>query len=233
MNHTQLIAALDTMADPTVAPYQNKIVSDTGYPMRCVRVPELRKLAKQAAKGDWRQLLADARWETYEEVLVIGLAIAYAKGTFQEKTDALTRLLPHLDSWALTDSIVPTLKLKPDEREQGWDFAMDCLKSDREYTIRFGIIMLLVYYLTPQDIKRTAKILTAIRDDRYYVRMAAAWCLAELGTHDYSLAEEILKAGVLDTFTHNMTIRKLRESYRITPEQKAAAAALRRKENRT
>lgn len=230
MTYHQLLSNLDAMADPTVAPYQNKVVSDTDYPMRCIRVPVLRKLAKDAAKGDWRALLAQARFETYEEVLVIGLGIAYAKAPFEDKVDPLRTLLPHLDSWALTDSIVPTLRISMQERETAWEFAMECLSDKKEYTIRFGVIMILDYFLTPDRIQQAAQCLTAIRDERYYVRMAVAWCLAEMAVHDYERVEKILKAAELDTFTQNMTIRKMRESYRITPEQKAAVAALKRKE---
>lgn len=232
MDWEELAAALDAMADPTVARYQNTVISDTNYPMRFIRVPELRKLAKHAAKGDWRGLVRRGRYETYEEVLVIGLAVAYAKAPLADKLEELRLLLPHLDSWALTDSIVPTLKLKPNEREPAWDFAMECLKSPLEYTVRFGVVLLLDYFLTPEDLPRTAGALCAIRDERYYVRMAVAWCLAEIAVHDCERVENILKSGVLDDFVQNMTIRKMRESYRITPEQKAAAAALKRKEKK-
>ena len=60
--------------------------------------------------------------------------------------------------------------------------------------------------------------------------MAAAWLLAEMGVHDCGRVMDILRSGVLDEFTHNMTIRKMRESYRISQDMKTAAAALKRKE---
>lgn len=232
MTYREWIAALDAMADPALAPYQHTIISDTHYPMRCIRMPQLRKLAKEAAKGDWQAMLPQLRWETYEEVLAAGLIIAYAKAPFGEKLEPLRQLLPHLDSWAMTDSIVPTLKIKPEERSLAWDFAMECLAGTGEYTVRFGIVMLLDYFLTPEAIPLVARRLAAIRDDRYYVRMAVSWCLAELAVQDYERVEKLLENGSLDTFTHNMTIRKMRESYRITPQQKAAALLLKRKESK-
>lgn len=232
MTHQELIAQLDALADPTVAPYQNTIISDTGYPMRCIRMPVLRKLAQTVAREDWRTLLIGARFETYEEVMVIGLAVAYAKVPFADKLEPLWRIIPRLDSWALTDCIVPTLKIKDNEKELAWKLAMECLADEKEYTIRFGIILLLDYFLTPDTIPQTAECLTAIQDERYYVRMAVSWCLAEMAVHDYDRVEKILQSGALDTFTHNMTIRKMRESYRINAEQKAAVAVLRRKEKK-
>lgn len=232
MTHQELITQLDALSDPTVAPYQNKIVSDTGYPMRCIRMPVLRKLAQTAARGDWRGLLADARFETYEEVMVIGLAVAYAKVPLADKLEALRLLIPRLDSWALTDCIVPTLKIKENDKELAWELAMECLADEKEYTIRFGIILLLDYFLTPDTIPQTADCLTSIRDGRYYVRMAVSWCLAEMAVHDFDRVKRMLENGILDTLTHNMTIRKMRESYRITADQKTAVTALRRKEKK-
>ena len=232
MTYQELIAQLDTLSDPTVASYQNTIISDTSYPMRCIRMPVLRKLAQTVAREDWRTLLANARLDSYEEVMVMGLAVAYAKMPLADKLEALWHIIPRLDSWALTDCIVPTLKIKENEKELAWKLAMECLADEKEYTIRFGIILLLDYFLTPDRIPQTALCLTAIRDERYYVRMAIRWCLAEMSVHDYDRVENILKSGVLDTFTHNMTIRKVRESYRICAERKIAVAAFRRKEKK-
>ena len=232
MTYDALITALDAMADPTVAPYQNMVISDTGYPMKYIRVPVLRKLAKELAQDEWKTLLAQARFESFEEVLVFGLAIAYAKGPFADKQEHLRRILPLLDSWALTDSIVPTLRIGSQDMETVWAFTKECLESDLEYTVRFGIVMILNYFLTPEWIPLAEQCLVEIRDERYYVRMAISWCFVEMAVRDFVRVRSVLQSGVLDLFTHNMTIRKMRESYRILPEQKAAAAALKRKEQK-
>lgn len=230
MDYPELICRLDALADPSLEAYQKKIVSDTAYPMRCIRVPVLRKLARELAKDDWRDLLREAHWEIYEEVLVLGLAVAYAKVPFREKLVPLRGLLPHLDSWAMTDSIVPTLKPRKEELPAVWAFAMECLESEMEYTRRFGVVLLLDDFLTPEHMERVTACLVSITDGRYYVRMAVAWCLAEMAVSDPDRVEDILERRVLDPFVHDMTIRKMRESYRIAPERKAAAAALRRKD---
>ncbi len=232
MTRVELLRRLDAMGDPTVGPYMHKIISDTGYPMRCIRMAPLRFLAKDAAKGDWRNLLSESRFETYEEVMVLGLAVACAQIPFKEKMEPLRELLPFLDSWALTDSIVSTLVLRAPDRQIAWEFAMECLESSLEYTVRFGVVMLMGYYLREDTVEKVAQRLVEIHDARYYVRMAVAWCFAEMAVNRSDLVLEILEEEKLDLFTHNMTIRKIRESYRISPEVKAAAAALRRKESK-
>lgn len=224
----QLRLELRQAAEPKLREFNRRIISDTRYPILGVRTPTVRALAKKAA-GDWRSLL-EAEPECYEEVQAVGLALAYAREPFSEKTEGLRRLLPRLDSWGLTDTIVPTLKPRAGELEQVWQFAMECLDSQLEYTVRFGIVLMLDYFLTEDYMPRVAQAITAIRDPRYYVNMARAWLLAEMATKDLDRVLRLLESGTLDLFTHNMTIRKLRESLRFTRELKDGLLPLKRKE---
>ncbi len=229
MEHQELLASLQALADPSLEKFQKKVVADTHYPMYCIRMPALRSLARAWAKGNWQRLFSQAKWESYEEVLVLGLVVAYAKGEFSSKVPYLQQILPHMDSWAHTDSIVPTLKIKEADREAAWAFTQECLQSDAEYTIRFGVILLMDYFLEDR-LSETLALLQEIRDTGYYVRMAVAWCLAETAVKHLQPVLDILQAGTLDLFTHNKTIQKMRESYRIDADTKAALVLLKRKE---
>ena len=224
----QLRLALRQAAEPKLRGFNERIICDTNYPILGVRTPTVRALAKGAAK-DWRTLL-EVEAASYEEVQVIGLALAYAREPFSQKEEGLRRLLPRLDSWGLTDTIAPTLKPRSGELDRVWRFALECLDSQREYTVRFGILLMLDYFLTEAYIPKVAERIAGIRDPRYYVNMARAWLLAELATKDLDRVLDLLKSGVLDLFTHNMTIRKMRESLRFTKEQKDALLPLKRKE---
>ncbi len=230
MDYTQLRRWLDGFSGPGVKYYENKVITDTHLPIYGIPMGTMRRQAKLLAKEDWACIWQQARWESYEEVLLLGLTLAYAKEPFSEKLPYIRQLLPHLDSWAHTDSIVPTLKIKAGERQLAWDFAMECLGSDREYSIRFGIIMLLDYFIDDAWVFDTLAALSQIRDERYYVRMAVSWCLAEIAVMHPTLVEGLLQSNALDLFTHNKTIQKMRESYRISPEQKAAVQLLKRKD---
>ncbi len=221
---------LENYKGPNTIKYENTVITDTRLPIIGIPMRELRQMAKKLCVDDWRQFLRQARQDIFEEVLLMGLILAYAKEPFSEKLPELRQLLPHLDSWAHTDSIVPTLKPKASERALAWDFAMECLQSEREYTVRFGIILLLDYFIDEDKIEDTVAVLIGIRDVRYYVRMAVAWCLAEIAVARPALIEELLRSGSLDIFTHNKTIQKMRESYRISAEQKTAVQLLKRKE---
>ena len=228
-----VIAALRDAAEPKYAAFQKKLCPDTALEIWGVRLPRLRSLAKEIARGPWRSFLTQAPRECYEEVLLQGLVIAYAKAPLEEKLSRLEALLPWLDSWALTDSIVPTFRFAREDLPRVWDFAQACLRAAPVYTRRLGLIVLLDYFLTPDYLDAVAEIIQDLTDDRYYVCMAAAWLLAELGIRDYNLALKILAGGRLNCFTQNKAIAKMRESYRFTPEQKAALLAYKRKEAAT
>lgn len=230
MTNGQMLEELKAAADPSLADYQKRIVCDSEYPMLFVRMPRIRRIAKAASKGDWTGLIRDCGFSWYEEVLTVCLAAAYADAPLEQRLAALKNVIPRLDSWGMTDSIVPTLKVKADELEAAWDFAQWCIRCREEYTRRFGIVMLLNFFLTPEYIPAVEKCVASIRDTRYYVRMACAWLFAEMAVHDWARVEVLLAGSELDEFVHNMTIRKIRESLRISGEVKAVAAAWKRKD---
>lgn len=227
MTRTEMRTQLMNARDPSVTDYMKKVVSDTMYPMLYVRMEMVRRIAKQASKT-YDAILSEGGWEYFEEVMCIGLAIAYSTDPLQLRLTALERFLPHLNSWALTDSIFPTLRFSSDEREPLFTFAKKCLQSRETYTVRSGVVILLRFFLQEPNCAEIAQLLTALRDDRYYVQMAVAWCFAEMAVVDFKAVENVLKSGELCRFVHNKTIQKMRESYRIPAELKERAFGLRR-----
>lgn len=232
MTYDEMMMALRAASDPAYADYQRKIVTDTAYPMLFVRMPVLRKIAKSVSQGDWKGMADCCSFSGYEEVLTVCLAAAGADAPLSERLAVLEPMLPRLDSWAMTDSIVPTLAAKSSERQAAWDFAVGCIGAEGEYVRRFGIVMLLDFFLIPEYLDAVEETIVSIYDQRYYVQMACAWLLAEMALQAWDRVEGILKAGRLDLFVHNMTIRKIRESLRIPGDVKAAAAAMKRKEEK-
>ena len=228
----EIRAGLWAQAEADYAAFHKKLCPDTAYPILGVRLPKQRAIARQAAKGDWQGLLDQWLPEAYEEIMIYGLVIAYAKAPLAEKLDRLRALLPKLDCWALTDSIAPTFRFKENELPEVWDFAQGCLESPLCYTRRFGLILMLDYFLTPAYLPKVCEAVQNLRDDRYYVRMAAAWLVAEIAAKDYEAALAIIKSGKLDDFTHNKAIAKARESYRLSPAQKEELKKLKRKQEK-
>lgn len=225
----EIRAFLRENAEPKYAAFHKKLCPDTAYSIAGVRMPRLRKLAKELAKRP--SLVFENMPECYEEVMLLGLTAAYRKTPFADKLPEIWAILPLVDCWAFTDCMAATFRLRDYELDDVWDFCLECLAQSHPYTRRFGLVMMLDHLIRPEYIPQIAAAASWITDENYYVRMAQAWLLAELAIHDFQRVEALLKSGSLEIFTHNKTIAKLRDSYRISQEQKQSLLQLRRKED--
>lgn len=225
---------LINLVDKDFKSFNEKLIPDTNRELLGIRIPALRNLAKKIVKQeDWKEWLESASDKYFEEILLQGLVIAYDKGDFKTKISLIEKFIPKMDSWAITDSFVPTLKIKKSELELVFDFINPYLNSNKEYEIRFGIIMLLDYFIVDDYVEKVIEILDKINHEGYYVKMAAAWCLAEIGIKYNDLLMKYLNCkNNLDDFTFNKTLQKMIESYRISKEQKEVLRKMKRKNNK-
>ena len=133
----------------------------------------------------------------------------------------MEKFIPKMDSWAMTDTFTPTLKIKDKELEDYWRFITPYTKSKKEFEVRFAIISMLDYYIREEYVEKVIEVLNNIKHDGYYVKMAVAWTLAEIGIKFNDILMNYLNSeNNLDKFTFNKTIQKMIESYRITDKQK-------------
>ena len=100
-----------------------------------VRLPKLREIAKEIAKGDWRYFLATSSNDYYEEVMINGLVIAYSKCDVDEKLNYIESFVPKIDNWAICDSFCNSLKFVNKNKEKVWEFIQPYLKSNKEFEI--------------------------------------------------------------------------------------------------
>lgn len=193
-----------------------------------VRVPKLRNLAKEIAKGDWQSFLADNKNEYYEETMLEGFVIGYAKMNLTERLEWISKFVPKIDNWAVCDCCCSTFKFIEKNKEVVWNFIQKYLNSNKEFEARFGIIILLDYYLTEDYIEHVIKILDQIKQKDYYVRMAIAWTLQVSYVKDKQRIMRYLEKSNLDDFTYNKAIQKMIESNRISKEEKEVLRKLKR-----
>lgn len=184
-----------------------------------VRTPQLRKLAKEIAKTEEKQLLLRELPHTYfEENQLHGFVIALEKD-FESCLAEVERFLPYIDNWATCDQLSPKVFTK--HREELLPHIDVWLESGHVYTIRFGIGMLMQQFLDDDFDIRYAGKAAAVRSDEYYVNMMIAWYFATALAKQYNAVLPFIEERKLDVWTHNKAIQKAVESYRITPEQKA------------
>ena len=182
-----------------------------------VRVPDLRKLAKELSKGDWQNYKDNLY---YEEIMIQGLVIGYAKLEPKNRLELLRKFIPKVDNWATCDIVCSNLKFIKQNKELVWEFIQPYLNSDKEFEIRFGVVILLNYFVEDEYIDRVLSILDKIKHDGYYAKMAVAWALSVCFVKYWDKTFEYFKKSNLGKWTYNKTIQKTCESYRIPQDKK-------------
>lgn len=184
-----------------------------------VRTPDLRNLTKKVKNSTEVELfLQELPHQYYEENNLHGFLIETIKD-FDGCIAALNKFLPYVDNWATCDMMAPKA-LKKDlaklyEQVKIW------IDSGETYTMRFGVNMLMKYYLDEAFSVEYPDLVASIKTEEYYVKMVVAWYFATALAKQYKVVLPYIEEKRLDTWTHNKTIQKAVESYRITPEQKA------------
>ncbi|TWP16202.1 DNA alkylation repair protein [TM7 phylum sp. oral taxon 353] len=219
--HDRIIAQLTNLAqgNESYAAFNQRIVN-TKMPVIGVRVPDLRRLARELAPdmsaADISKLLT-AKNESFDYVLLCGLLITHARLDDQTTIDLTKQYLPHVDSWAHIDIFVE--KKRRFAGEIWWDFALECLYSEAEFTVRYGIVSLMTNFLDKAYIDQVFAALRGIKHDGYYVKMGLAWLYTTTAVNFFELALAELENGHIDAWTRNKSYQKMRESRRFTPEE--------------
>ncbi len=219
--HDRIIAQLANLAqgNETYAAFNKRIVN-TKMPVIGVRVPDLRRLARELAPdlstADISKLLT-VQNKSFDYVLLCGLLITHARLDDQMAIDLVKQYLPHVDSWAHIDIFVEK-KLRF-AGEIWWDFVLECLRSEAEFTVRYGIVSLMTNFLDEAHIDQVFAALRNVKYDGYYVKMALAWLYATSAVHFFELTLAELENEHIDAWTRNKSYQKMRESRRFTPEE--------------
>ncbi len=193
-----------------------------------VRLPKLRIMAKTIAKGDWRSYLAEAGADTFEEAMLKGMVIGYIKADLEEILTLTEEFIPLIDNWAVCDSFCSGLKITKKHKAQVWDFLKPYLESDKEYEIRFAVVMLLNYYVDPEYASMAFTYFDQIKHQGYYVKMAVAWAISIYFIKLPELTLHYLKENQLEEFTYHKALQKITESLRVDPETKDLIRQMRR-----
>ena len=185
-----------------------------------VRIPQLRKIAKCLDNDDFG-------WDYYEEIMLHGFYIGYKKLDLPQRLNMLDEFIPKIDNWAVCDCVCSTLKFVKKNQAEFLDFLQKYMYSDKEYDVRFAVITLMDYYLDDEYIDYTLNYLKNIRSEYYYVNMGAAWAFCTAFTKYKDKVLLLLENRQLSSEIHNMTISKIRDSYRVDKETKEYLKTLR------
>lgn len=195
-----------------------------------VRVPVLRNYAKQLTKEyEIKELLKQIDNEYYEEIMLQGMLIGLTKQDIETTQKQIKQFVTKIDNWAVCDVFCSGLKITKKYKQEMWDFIQTYLQSDKEFEIRFGVVMILDYYVEEEYLEKNFKIFNAITSQAYYVQMAIAWAISICLIKFYDPTIAYLETANLDNFTYNKSLQKAIESYRITEEQKNILRSMKKK----
>lgn len=223
---TDIQKDLFALADKEYAAFQAKLTPGVeADKIIGVRVPILRDYAKKMDREAAKEFLSSLPHKYYDENILHSVLLSKSKD-YNDCIVKINEFLPFVDNWAVCDILSPkvfkkhTAELLP--TIEGW------ISSDETYTCRFGIEMLMSFYLD-NEFKKEYNLLPAkVISDEYYVNMMIAWYFATALAKQWDDTIEILTSNVLPKWAHNKTIQKARESYRITAEQKEFLKGIKR-----
>lgn len=212
----ELVTRLLEIGDPEYKAFNDKL-ANTNLPTIGIRIPVLRKLAKDyfANIDEIFDSFAD-RTPYYEEVQILGIVLSKAKMELSVREEYIVKWLEFVDSWALTD--VAVYQPKASEKTEYFNFLSKLTNSDKEFYIRYGAVGLFKY--VDDQPKEVLEVYKGVKFGAYYVDMAVAWGMCEILVKSYNVAIGAIENKIFPPFVHNKAIQKAIESFRITNEQK-------------
>ena len=217
------------MSEPQYQQFNAKLLPGVEN-IQGVRLGNLRKLAKKIVKDDWQTFLQKAETDFFEEIMLYGMVIGYLKtDTVEEIFPYMDTYISMIDNWSTCDSFCSGLKITKEYPEKMWSYLQSYFKSDKEFYIRFAVVMGLNYYINDEYKDRFLKQLDKIHHEGYYVKMAVAWAISMIYVSYPDETTKYLKSNNLDDFTHNKAIQKIKESNQVTKEVKQKLNDLKRK----
>jgi Predicted DNA alkylation repair enzyme len=221
MTNEEIHEQLGNMADDGYRKFMAKLTPNINPDtILGIRTPQLRSFAKQLAKDDWRTYLDNAVDDSFEEILLQGMVIGNIKAELDVILPYVINFIPKIDNWAVCDSFCVSLKLPLKYPAEMWNFLQPYLIDERVYHIRFGIVMLLAYYVNEQYIRSVFEYFDKIKSEDYYVKMAVAWAVSVCYFKFPDITMKYLKNNQLDDFTYNKSLQKIRESRKIDEKTK-------------
>ena len=194
-----------------------------------VRMPFMRDLAKQIVNDDWQEYLKTADDYCFEEVMLQGLVIGLVKIDVPIRLEYIRKFISKIDNWSVCDSFCIGLKFAKKNQQEVWSFIEPYSYSEKEYEVRFSIIMMLSHFINEDYIDRVLESCQNVSHDGYYAKMGVAWALSVCFVKFPQKTLEVFKSRKLEKKTHNKAIQKCIESFRVKDEEKLVLRALKQK----
>ncbi len=213
--YDKFVKYLISLKDEKNKEFEERIIT-TKYEILGLKTPVIRMIAKDISKTNIDDFLKYSNDKYYEEVMLQGILLSYIKDE-TKFIEYLNKFIDKIDCWSICDSCVTSYKIF--KKGDFSSYAYYLLLDSREYHIRVGYVILLNYYVDDEHIDDILTMCTK-ESSYYYVNMAIAWLLSVCFIKYKEKVLELLKSKKLSIFVHNKTISKIRESNKVSKEDK-------------
>ena len=215
----ELLEYLPAIAEDSYREFSSKLVPGVEN-MLGIRLPILRRIAKSLAKGDFRAFLSQSGNTWFEETMIRGMVIGYARMDLEERLEYVKGFVPEITNWSVCDSFCASLTSVRVDPDRVREFLMPYLESDHEYEARFGAVMLMDHFVSEPNLPWILETLSRCPARDYYARMGIAWAISVCFAYFPEKVMDFLQDGRLDADTLYKTQRKILESNRVSAEWK-------------
>lgn len=218
-DYKEYIDYLISLQDIKYKEFHSSLVLNSRYEMIGIRVPIMRDIAKQIAKGNIEEFLKCTKDHYYEEVMIQGLVISHIK---DEKIffSYFEEFIKKIDNWALCDSFCSSIKIIRKYEEKYFERAVELALCNEEFLSRVGLVMILNHFISQENLDTIFDTLNRIQSDKFYINMAEAWLVCEMYIKFPKQTDMFLKKNNLNKFTQNKAISKINDSYRVDKKSK-------------
>lgn len=214
----------------TAAPqttYYKKVVPGS-KPSLGVRVPALRRLARDIAKGDWRFFMEGYPCDYLEQETLKAFVLGYVKDELSVILEAADAFIPQIHDWMVNDAFCQNFSVARKHREEVYSWLRKYIAADGEYPQRVAAVLLMSHFLVDEYYERVLAAMNRLKHPGYYAKMGVAWCVATAYAKYPQATMAFMRDNELDDWTYNKAIQKMRESYRVPEEDKAVLLAMKR-----
>lgn len=229
LEYPEFISYLKSLKEDRIIKYNKKLIF-TKNEIIGIPTQELRKIAKNIAKGDYLSFLKNTTHKYYEEILIEGFVIGQIK---EEKTfnRYFNKYINRIDNWSTCDMVISSLNLLK-EKDNYYTYALSLLNENDEFVMRVGIVIIMYYYLTQERLDEIFRKIEKLNSEYYYANMATAWLLSVAYVKYPKETFSFLSNTKINDFIYNKTISKIKDSKRIPNRDKQKLKELKKKRSK-
>lgn len=219
-SYEEFVEYLKSLEDKEYKEFHSSLVLNSKYEMIGLRVPIMRNIAKEIVKNsNIEEFLKCAKDNYYEEIMIQGLVISHIK---DEKVfyKYFMKHAKKIDNWALCDTFCSAIKIVKKYEEKYFKEAIKMSLDKKEFISRVGLVTILDHFINEKNVDIIFETLNKIESDKFYINMAEAWLICEMYIKYPEQTQKFIMRNNLNAFTQNKAISKIRDSYRVSKEEK-------------